>query len=134
MSEQLEPELIALIRKIERRLGFLEKKIDTLIEGSARKPYGDKRFSGSGRSEGNFRRPQREGGLRSHDRNLGGPRAFGDSRQGQRNLGGPRSFGDSRQGQRNLGGPRSFGESRARQGRGGGRKNKRPFRNGKDRH
>jgi hypothetical protein len=67
MSEQLnhndslpaaadEQDLPALIKKMQQQLGFLEKKIDLLIEQSARRPFSEKPFSKPSR---NFGRPHR---------------------------------------------------------------------------
>ena len=68
------------LKKIMDQLGFLEKKIDTLLEQSrqrqgSRPPFGNRNFSGS---KGNYRPNNREGF---------GPRQAGDN-QGNRYEGG----------------------------------------------
>ncbi len=57
-SQQVEPEVIALIKKMQQHLVFLEKKIDTLIERSSEKPFERKYFSKSSRP---FERSHRYG-------------------------------------------------------------------------
>ena len=44
-SPQAEPDLVALIKKIQQHLLFLEKKIDTLISRSSEKPSRGQHFS-----------------------------------------------------------------------------------------
>ena len=57
-SQQVEPEVIALIKKMQQHLVFLEKKIDTLIERSSERPFERKYFSKSSRP---FERSRRYG-------------------------------------------------------------------------
>jgi CxxC-x17-CxxC domain-containing protein len=57
-SQQVEPEVIALIKRMQQQLVFLEKKIDTLIGRSAERPFERKHFSKSSRP---FARPHRYG-------------------------------------------------------------------------
>lgn len=85
-----ESDVISLIRKIQKQMVFLERKIDTLLEQS----------SGSGKSfgRGSFRGGSQR---RSFDRSRGGEgRSFGRSGGGDR----PRSYGDGDR-------PRSYGDS-----------------------
>jgi len=55
-SPQAEPDLVALIKRMQMQLLFLEKKIDILINQSSGKPSRDKHFSKPARS---FDRPNR---------------------------------------------------------------------------
>ena len=52
---QVEPDVVALVKKIQQHLMFLEKKIDTLISRSSEKPSQGQHFSKPFRSYG---RPQ----------------------------------------------------------------------------
>jgi len=58
VSQQAEPEIIALIKRMQQQLVFLEKKIDTLIGRSSERPFERKHFSKSSRP---FGRPHRYG-------------------------------------------------------------------------
>jgi len=82
-----EPEMLVLIKKLQRHLVFLEKKIDILIEGASRKPFDrEKRFSKPNRSGGgppSNRRAWAGGGNQSSERNFGRPSSFGQPRGGQ---------------------------------------------------
>jgi len=79
-----ESETVVLIKKLQQHLVYLEKKIDTLIEGSSRKPFNEKRFSKPGRPGGYSRgRVRTEGGNHSGERNFGRTGSFGPSRGGQ---------------------------------------------------
>ncbi len=49
---QIEPDVVALIKKIQQHLVFLEKKIDTLISRSSEKPSKGQHFSKPFRSYG----------------------------------------------------------------------------------
>lgn len=51
-----EQDVVALIKKMQQQLVFLEKKIDILINQSQERPFGEKRFSKPFRS---FDRPHR---------------------------------------------------------------------------
>jgi hypothetical protein len=84
---QAEPNVVALIKKMQQQLAFLEKKIDILINQSQGAPFREKRFSKPYRS---FDRPQhharegygerpRDGGFdrgRSRERDFGEGRHF----------------------------------------------------------
>jgi len=112
-----EPEMLALVKKIEQRLSFLEKKIDILIEKSSHKPFDKKRFSKPGYSGGYFRRRDPEkGGYRSGERKFGRPGSFDQSRGGQSRDRRPQ-HGQFRDGQSHSG--QSYGY---------GHRKKRPFR------
>ena len=91
------------LKKISDHLGFLEKKIDTLIEQSQnRRPGGFSRPSGGGHF-GNNRRPQRSGGFSQNREHSGPNREFSG---GNRD---PRDHYRSR-GQNNR--PRGYGQQR----------------------
>ena len=63
---QTEPEVLALIRKMQQQLAFLEKKIDILIKQSSEKSF-ERPFQ-----KRSFSRPFRPGGFsHSHPRNQG---------------------------------------------------------------
>ena len=124
-------EVVALIKKLQQQMVYLEKKIDILVEGSSRKPFGEKRFSkpfrsGGGRHSG--RGGWTEGRNHSRDRNSGGTRSFDRSRGGQ-------GYGGQSRDRQSYGG----GQSREGQGHGGqshgfNPRKKRPFSQKRDRH
>jgi len=54
-----EQDVVALIKKMQQQLVFLEKKIDILISQSSGRPLGEKRFSKPFRSFGRYHRSDR---------------------------------------------------------------------------
>jgi hypothetical protein len=76
-------ELMILVKRMQQQLMFLEKKIDTLIEGSQNRAPREKRFSRPFRPEGNSNfRGSSEGGNHSGNRNFGRSSRFDPSRGG----------------------------------------------------
>ncbi len=72
-----EQDVVALIRKIQQQLVFLEKKIDILIEQSSRRPFSEKHFSKPSRSFGRPHRPfDRERGDASGEKRFDRGRHF----------------------------------------------------------
>lgn len=112
-NADLDSDLAAQLQKIQAHLGFLEKKIDTLIELSQKRPSGG---SGYGDSRPSFRPREfgggggfRSGGPRRDDR---GPRGHGrpEGREPFRGAGRPegRDFRGGRpEGRDSFRGPRS---------------------------
>ena len=104
---QEEPDVLALIKKIQQHLVFLEKKIDLLIgqsSQSSERPFNkERRFSRP------FSKPFRPGGHSSHPR---------DNRE-RHHSSSERGFS---QGRRSFEGPRGSGENR-----GFGDRGKKPF-------
>jgi hypothetical protein len=84
---QTEPDVVALIKKMQQQLIFLEKKIDTLIAQSQAAPSREKYFSKPYRS---FDRPHRYG------------KGESDSRPGEKGPDQGRSF-EKRHGEGNRG-------------------------------
>ena len=71
-----EQDVVALIKKMQQQLVFLEKKIDILISQSKARPFSEKHFSKPFRSFGNpHHRPDRE-----HD-NASVKRGFGQKKK-----------------------------------------------------
>jgi len=107
VPQQAEPDIAAMLKRIQQQLVFLEKKIDTLLKQPSgrpfeRKPFEKRPFSRPERPFGNYNRygkgPQgnslREGNFgpgRRFDKQEGQERRF-DKREGQ---------GNQRFGQRN---------------------------------
>ena len=126
-------EVVALIKKLQQQMAYLEKKIDILVEGSSRKPFGEKRFSkpfrsGGGRHSGrggwtegrNHSRDRNSGGgSRSFDRSRGGQGFGGQSRDRQSYSGGQSRDRQSYSGGQSRGGQGYGGQSRGGQSRGG---------------
>jgi len=89
-TEHNEPEMIDLIRKLQKHLVYLEKKIDLLVEASSRKPFGEKRFSKPNHSGGYPRhRDWKDRGNRSSAQPQG---QFQGQAQGQSQGGGGPQF------------------------------------------
>ncbi len=94
--------LSALIGKMQQQLGFLEKKIDLLIEQSARRSFSEKPFSRPAR---NFERPRRPF-ERGHDGGSG-EKKFDRGRHFEKRHGGDsrrfehkkKPYGDAREGE-----------------------------------
>lgn len=127
VSPQTEPDAVALIKKMQHQLVLLEKKIDILIDQSARKPFGEKNFSRPGRS---FGRPHRSYGREHGD--ASGEKRFDRGRHFEKRHGEEgrsfdhkkKSFGDSRGG--DFSRERSF-EKRQDGPKGGFDYKKKPF-------
>ncbi len=69
-----ELDLLALVKKIEQRMVYLEKKIDILIAQSgqpSKRPFEGKRFSKPYRHGGHFNRQQGPGGAGGHSQGRG---------------------------------------------------------------
>ena len=113
-ESQNDPELLALVKKMQKHLVFLEKKIDLLIEGGS----GRENRSGRPPFKKNFSRPFRSGGHSRHRSSSDGDRYSGP-RDRDRGSGGA---GSDR--------PRRFGSGSSV----GGVRKKRPFRPKKSRH
>lgn len=52
VSRQADPDVMALLKKIQQQLSFLEKKIDALIGSSQERPFRERHFSKPYRSFG----------------------------------------------------------------------------------
>ena len=68
-SPQVEPEIVAIIKRMQQQLVFLEKKIDTLISQSAERPFKDRNFSRPFRS---FGQSHHHGGRKHGHSTMGG--------------------------------------------------------------
>ena len=85
-------DVVALIKKMQQQLEFLEKKIDTLINQSQEKPFQEKRFSKPFRSFGHSPRY----GKGEHDRSPR-ERDFDQGRHSEKRPGDQnRSFGQKK--------------------------------------
>ena len=71
-----EQDVIALVKKMQQQLVFLEKKIDILISQSQDRPFRQKPFSKPFRSFGYHRRPEREHGNTYEEKRFDRPRHF----------------------------------------------------------
>ena len=77
--QNLESDILVLIKKMQQQLVFLEKKIDTLISQSQEKPFREKQFSKPFRSPDRSYRPgpghhQDKRGQGEENRGYGGPK------------------------------------------------------------
>jgi hypothetical protein len=73
----IEMDVVALIKRMQQQLVFLEKKIDLLIKQTSQGPLGEERFSKPHRPFGRPHRPfGREHGDASGERGAGGGRRF----------------------------------------------------------
>lgn len=91
--QQNEPDVVALLKKIQQQLVFLEKKVDSLLNQSGDRPPRDRGFSKPPfRSFGHSHRPNNDGNRDSGPRgNSFPPRRFGGRDQGESRGGfGPR--------------------------------------------
>lgn len=77
-----EQDVIALVKKMQQQLVFLEKKIDILISQSQDRPFRQKPFSRPFRPFGYHRRPEREHENTSEEKRFDRPRHF-EKRHGQ---------------------------------------------------
>ena len=85
-------DVVALIRKMQQQLEFLERKIDILINQSQEKPFQEKRFSKPFRSFGHSPRH----GKGEYDRSSRG-KDFDQGRHFEKRPGGPnRDFGQKK--------------------------------------
>lgn len=89
---QAEPDVVAMLKRIQQQLVFLEKKIDTLINQPLGRPFERKPFSKPQRS---FGHPHRYG--KGQQDNSSGEGNFGQGRRFDKQQGG----GNRRFGQRN---------------------------------
>jgi len=101
VSPQSEPDVAALIKKMQQQLVFLEKKIDILINQSSRRPFSEKHFSRPSRSFGRPHRPfDREHGDASGEKRFERGRPFEKrySKENRRFDHKKKDYGDSREG------------------------------------
>lgn len=99
---ETEQNVMAMLKKIQQQLNFLEMKIDKLTsgQGSGGRPSFNK--------ERRFSKPFRPGGSGGGDRHFGGPRPSHPP-QGDREGGAPREFSGPK-----FGGPKSHRPERGR--------------------
>jgi len=123
-----EQNLMAVIKRMQQQLVFLEKKIDILIDQSSRKSFSENRFSKPSRSFGRPHRPfDRERGDASGRKRFDRGRPPFEKRPGEENRRfghKERAYGDSRES--NFGRDRNFARRNGGQKEGFDHKNK-PF-------
>ena len=88
IPQKNEPDMMALVKEIQQRLVFLERKIDTLLNQSMEKPFRQERP----RPFGGFNR-HRTGGRFHHGPKDGSFSQGGHPRSGKPHRGEPREFG-----------------------------------------
>jgi len=101
-----EPNVLALLKRIEYRLDALEQKVDTLIHQASERPFKERHFKKPFRPYGNSHRPA-DG---NRDFNPRGERSFPPKRHFDKPQGENRGYGPRRDENRGFG-PRS-GEHR----------------------
>ncbi len=101
---ETEQNVMAMLKKIQQQLNFLEMKIDKLSGQSSGRPSFNK--------ERRFSKPFRPGGGGGGDRHFGGPRP--SHPQGDREGGAPREFSGPKFGGPKFGGPKSHRPERGR--------------------
>jgi len=122
-----EQDVVALIKRMQQQLAFLEKKIDILINQSQTRPFSEKRFSKPFRSSGySHRRSDREHDTAYAEKSSDQGRHF-EKRHGERNP----SFGPQRKAYNNPRESESGQEHHSEKRQGGEKRgfehNKRPF-------